>query len=123
MQNKYIKSKENVSRFVNKVLLIESRLPGSLQGYFALAGVIPIAVALFVLPKLPATEILELLCIALFFFFGGCVGAISATRKELPQFIPLTGRPAFILGTLLAIIGWGGVLYTFYIMIMYILQG
>jgi hypothetical protein len=44
---------------------------------------------------------------AVSFFFFGLAGYVVAIRKELPQFAMILGKPAVILGTIWAIIGWG----------------
>ena len=115
--------KEKVTHLVDKLLLIESKLPGTIQGYFALVSFLPVIVSLFILPKFTDNPIWDLLCIALCFFFIGCIGVISAIRRELPQFIPLLGRSALLMGIFLAVTSWSIALYAIYLMLEKILLG
>ena len=50
---------------------------------------------------------LDLIVMAVSFSLFGFAGYIVANRKELPPFVMILGKPAVVLGTIWAIIGWG----------------
>jgi uncharacterized protein YacL len=60
-------------------------------------------------------NIIDGLVTFMIFFLFGIFGLICAIRKEMPQgWIMLKGRPAVILGSLLAIVSWFLALYALY---------
>lgn len=61
------------------------------------------------------------LCIAVGFFFWGCLGMIMIIRKEVPQIIMIKGKPAVILGLIFTVSSFGVTLYALYqIMVIYL---
>jgi hypothetical protein len=58
---------------------------------------------------------LQGLLASLTFFLWGCIGVLWIIRREAPQFIPLRGRPAVILGSILVALSWSVALYAIYL--------
>jgi uncharacterized membrane protein YozB (DUF420 family) len=51
------------------------------------------------------------------FFLWGLAGYIAAKRREFPQFLIIKGKPAVIMGSILAITCWGFASYAIYILL------
>ena len=50
--------------------------------------------------------------VALAFFIWGYLGLFWAYRRQVPQIVMVKGKPAFIMGTIMMIVGWSLALYS-----------
>jgi uncharacterized RDD family membrane protein YckC len=66
-------------------------------------------------PTMLYSRIIDGVVIFLFFLVFGILGCICVMRKEMPQGgVMLKGRPAVILGSILAIVSWFLALFALY---------
>lgn len=56
--------------------------------------------------------VLDSYIVALAFFLWGYVGLFWAYRRQVPQIVTLKGKPAFLIGISMMVVGWSLALYS-----------